>query len=105
MIVKHANPCGVAVAASAEEAYRKALAADPVSAYGGVVVLDNAVSASLGEALAEQFVEVLLAPGYDEQAMEALAKKQATRVLNDLERRRLHSSDRDLRRVVGGLLP
>ncbi len=104
VIVKHANPCGVAVAASAEEAYRKALAADPVSAYGGVVVLDNAVGASLGETLAEQFVEVLLAPGYDEQAMEALAKKQATRVLNDLERRRLHSSDRDLRRVVGGLL-
>jgi phosphoribosylaminoimidazolecarboxamide formyltransferase/IMP cyclohydrolase len=104
VIVKHANPCGVAVAGTAEDAYRKALAADPVSAYGGVVVLDTAVSAALGEMLADQFVEVLLAPGYDEQAMEALSRKQSTRVLNDLERRRLDVSRRDLRRVVGGLL-
>ena len=104
VIVKHANPCGVAVARTAEDAYRKALAADPVSAYGGVVVLDTAVSAALGEMLADQFVEVLLAPGYDEQAIEALSRKQSTRVLNDLERRRLDVSPRDLRRVVGGLL-
>jgi phosphoribosylaminoimidazolecarboxamide formyltransferase/IMP cyclohydrolase len=104
VIVKHANPCGVAVADTIEEAYERALAADPVSAYGGVVVLNRAVTASLGEMLAAQFVEVLFAPGFDEQAMEALARKRSTRVLNDLERRRLVETERDYRRVLGGLL-
>ena len=87
VIVKHANPCGVAVGASIEEAYEVALAADPLSAYGGVVVLNRAVSAALGERLAEQFVEVLFAPGYDEVALEALVQKQSIRILNDTERR------------------
>ena len=87
VIVKHANPCGVAVGASIEEAYEIALAADPLSAYGGVVVLNRAVSATLGERLAEQFVEVLFAPGYDEVALEALIRKQSIRILNDTERR------------------
>jgi phosphoribosylaminoimidazolecarboxamide formyltransferase/IMP cyclohydrolase len=104
VIVKHANPCGVAVGATIEEAYEKALAADPVSAYGGVVVLNRAVTAALGELLAGQFVEVLFAPGYDEQAMEALARKTSTRVLNDTERRALVETEPDYRRVLGGLL-
>jgi len=104
VIVKHANPCGVAVAESIEEAYAKALAADPVSAYGGVVVLNRAVTAALGQALSEQFVEVLFAPGYDEQAMEALARKASVRILNDTERRALVETERDYRRVLGGLL-
>ena len=64
VIVKHANPCGVAVGASIEEAYEVALAADPLSAYGGIVALNRAVGAALGERLAEQFLEVLFAPGY-----------------------------------------
>jgi phosphoribosylaminoimidazolecarboxamide formyltransferase/IMP cyclohydrolase len=104
VIVKHANPCGVAVAATIEEAYARALAADPVSAYGGVIVVNRAVSAALGEALAEQFVEVLFAPGYDEQAMEALARKTSVRILNDTERRALTEAEPDYRRVLGGLL-
>jgi phosphoribosylaminoimidazolecarboxamide formyltransferase/IMP cyclohydrolase len=104
VIVKHANPCGVAVAPTIEAAYAGALASDPVSAYGGVVVLNRAVSAALGEALAEQFVEVLFAPGYDEQAMESLAHKTAIRILNDTERRALVDTERDYRRVLGGLL-
>jgi phosphoribosylaminoimidazolecarboxamide formyltransferase / IMP cyclohydrolase len=104
VIVKHANPCGVAVAGTIEEAYERALAADPVSAYGGVVVLNRAVSAALGETLSEQFVEVLFAPGYDEQAMEALARKASVRVLNDLERRRTAVERRDFRHVLGGML-
>ena len=87
MIVKHANPCGVSVGASIEEAYELALAADPLSAYGGVVVLNRPVSAALGERLAEQFVEVLHAPGYDEAALAALTRKPATRILDDRERR------------------
>jgi phosphoribosylaminoimidazolecarboxamide formyltransferase/IMP cyclohydrolase len=104
VIVKHANPCGVAVAATIEEAYERALAADPVSAYGGVVVLNRAVSAALGDSLAEQFVEVLLAPGYDESALQALTRKPATRILHDLERRAVDPSERDFKRVLGGLL-
>ena len=104
VIVKHANPCGVATAGTIEEAYAEALASDPVSAYGGVVVLNRAVTAALGEALAEQFVEVLFAPGFDEQAMEALARRTSIRILNDTERRALVDQEPDYRRVVGGLL-
>ena len=104
VIVKHANPCGVAVGASIEEAYEVALAADPLSAYGGVVVLNRAVSAALGERLAEQFVEVLFAPGYDEVALEALIQKQSIRILNDTERRQAEAWERDYKRVLGGLL-
>ena len=104
VIVKHANPCGVGVAETIEEACAKALAADPVSAYGGVVALNRAVTASLGEALAAQFIEVLFAPGYDEQAMEALSGKASVRILNDTERRTPRGSERDYKRVLGGLL-
>ena len=104
VIVKHANPCGVGVADTIREAYEKALAADPISAYGGVVVLNRAVSAALGESLSAQFVEVLFAPGYDEQAMEALARKASVRVLNDLERRQATAERWDFRHVLGGML-
>ena len=104
VIVKHANPCGVAVADTMEDAYARALAADPVSAYGGVVVLNRAVMAALGEALAEQFIEILFAPGFDEQAIEALSRRESTRILNDLERRGPADVELDYRRVLGGLL-
>jgi phosphoribosylaminoimidazolecarboxamide formyltransferase/IMP cyclohydrolase len=104
VIVKHANPCGVGIGATVEEAYERALAADPVSAYGGVVVVNAAVSAALGERLAEQFVEVLFAPGYDEAALQLLVRKPGTRILNDLERRAFVPAERDLTRVLGGIL-
>ena len=104
VIVKHASPCGVGVAATIEEAYERAHAADPVSAYGGVVVCNRAVSAALGERLAEQFVEVLFAPGYDEAALALLVRKPAVRILNDLERRAFVPAERDLKRVLGGVL-
>lgn len=104
VIVKHANPCGVAVAGAIEDAYARALASDPVSAYGGVVVLNRPVDAVLGARLAEQFVEVLFAPGYDEGALEALKPKEALRVLSSTERRSAPAGERDLRRVIGGLL-
>ena len=104
VIVKHANPCGVALGSTIHDAYAKALAADPLSAYGGVVVLNRPVGAELAKAIAGQFVEVLFAPGFDERALEALAEKEATRVLVDGERRSFVTSERDLRRVFGGLL-
>ncbi|MGH3134437.1 MAG: bifunctional phosphoribosylaminoimidazolecarboxamide formyltransferase/IMP cyclohydrolase [Gaiellaceae bacterium] len=104
VIVKHANPCGVAVAETIDDAYARALAADPGSAYGGVVVLDRAVDASLGKTLADQFVEVLFAPGYDDQALEVLSRRASIRILSDLERRAFSETERDYKRVLGGLL-
>jgi phosphoribosylaminoimidazolecarboxamide formyltransferase/IMP cyclohydrolase len=104
VIVKHANPCGVAVAGSIEHAYERALAGDPVSAYGGVVVLNRPVSDELAGLLVEQFVEVLFAPGYDDGALDALTQKPATRILLDRERRRDAPGERDYQRVLGGLL-
>jgi phosphoribosylaminoimidazolecarboxamide formyltransferase/IMP cyclohydrolase len=104
VIVKHANPCGVALGETIEEAYERAFAADPLSAYGGVVALNRPVSAALGERLAEQFVEVLFAPGYDAVAVEALVRKPNVRILNDMERRMAGGPELDLKRVLGGLL-
>ena len=104
VIVKHASPCGVAVGANAEEAYDKALACDPTSAYGGVVVFNRRVEEFLGAKLAEQFVEVLFSPGYDDAALEALRQKQGTRILLDTERRRADPEARHYKRVRGGVL-
>jgi phosphoribosylaminoimidazolecarboxamide formyltransferase/IMP cyclohydrolase len=104
VIVKHANPCGVAVAGSVEEAYAHALAADPVSAYGGVIALNRPVGAELGERIAEQFVEVLIAPGYEDGALQTLRAKAGMRILADRERRRTGAGERDFKRVLGGLL-
>ncbi|MGH3003936.1 MAG: bifunctional phosphoribosylaminoimidazolecarboxamide formyltransferase/IMP cyclohydrolase [Gaiellaceae bacterium] len=104
VIVKHANPCGVAVAATIEEAWERALAADPVSAFGCVAVLNRPVSPELGARIAEHFVEVLLAPGYDDAAVEALRTKKALRILCDRERRAETPGERDLKRVLGGVL-
>jgi phosphoribosylaminoimidazolecarboxamide formyltransferase/IMP cyclohydrolase len=104
VIVKHANPCGVGVAENVDEAYAKALAADPVSAYGGVVVLNRAVGSDLANALAKQFVEVLFAPIYEAPALEALKRKESLRILEYSEQRAAGTVGRDYRRVLGGLL-
>jgi phosphoribosylaminoimidazolecarboxamide formyltransferase / IMP cyclohydrolase len=104
VIVKHANPCGVALAGTIDDAYEKALASDPVSAYGGVIVLNRPVGPALAERLAAQFIEVLFAPGYDEDALEALSHKSSPRILLDSERRRPDRGEQDYTRVLGGLL-
>jgi phosphoribosylaminoimidazolecarboxamide formyltransferase / IMP cyclohydrolase len=104
VIVKHANPCGVAVAATIEEAYERALAADPVSAFGMVCGLNREVSGSLGDAIAERFVDVLYAPGYEDGALARLSKKEAIRILADDERRAITPGEKDYKRVLGGLL-
>ncbi len=103
-IVKHNNPCGVAIGEDALDAYRKALACDPVSAYGGVIVINRPISVELAEALHENFVEVLLAPGYEDGALEVLQQKKAIRILCDEERRQADPAERDVKRVRGGLL-
>jgi len=103
-IVKHNNPCGVAVGEDALDAYRKALACDPVSAYGAVIVVNRPVDVALAEALHENFVEVLLAPDYEDAALEVLQQKEAIRILCDEERRQADPTERDVKRVRGGLL-
>jgi phosphoribosylaminoimidazolecarboxamide formyltransferase/IMP cyclohydrolase len=104
VIVKHANPCGVAVAATIEEAWERALAADPVSAFGCVAISNRPVTTAFGRRIAEHFVEVLLAPAYEEGAVEALRGRKSLRILCDRERRAETPGERDYRRVLGGLL-
>jgi phosphoribosylaminoimidazolecarboxamide formyltransferase/IMP cyclohydrolase len=80
-IVKHNNPCGCAVGDSAREAYERAFACDPQSAYGGVIAVNRPVDGAFAEELGKQFIEVLLAPGYDAAALEALQVKKNVRLL------------------------
>ena len=103
-IVKHNNPCGVAVGEDVLDAYRKALACDPVSAYGSVIAINRPIGVELAEALHENFVEVLIAPGFEDGALEILQQKQAIRILCDEERRQADPAERDVKRVRGGLL-
>jgi phosphoribosylaminoimidazolecarboxamide formyltransferase / IMP cyclohydrolase len=103
-IVKHTNPCGVGVSADLLEAYAKAYAADPASAYGGVVAVNRRVDPPLAKLLGEQFVEVLIAPEYTADAVEIVTQKPATRILEDRERRRASLGERHYRRVLGGFL-
>ena len=104
VIVKHNNPCGVAVGSDALEAYLKALACDPLSAYGGVIALNRPVGPELAEELHKNFVEVLNAPGFEEGALEVLQQKEAIRILCEEERREPDPTERDVKRVLGGLL-
>jgi phosphoribosylaminoimidazolecarboxamide formyltransferase / IMP cyclohydrolase len=103
-IIKHNNPCGAAVGSSAREAYERALACDPPSAFGGIVCLNRPVDRELAELLVEQFCEVLFAPRYDDDALAVLESKPSTRILEDQEQRRFDIAERDLKRVMGGLL-
>ena len=81
MIVKHANPCGVAVAGSLLEAYQAALACDPVSAFGGIVAVNRPLTAADAEAITGIFTEVVIAPDADEGALAAFAAKKNLRLL------------------------
>jgi phosphoribosylaminoimidazolecarboxamide formyltransferase/IMP cyclohydrolase len=103
-IVKHNNPCGAAVGESALDAYRRAFAGDPLSAFGGVICLNRPVDRELAEAIVDQFAEVVFAPGYAEDALEVLATKPNLRILEDNERRSMSVSEQDTKRVIGGLL-
>ena len=81
VIVKHANPCGVAVAASPLDAYKKAFSTDPTSAFGGIIAFNTVVDKAAAEAVSAQFLEVLIAPAYTEEALALLKAKQNVRVL------------------------
>ncbi len=102
VIVKHANPCGVAIGADAADAYAKAFATDPTSAFGGIIAFNRPLDGAAATALARQFVEVLLAPAFTEEALAVLAAKANVRVL---EVPIAAGANRfDVKRVGGGLL-
>lgn len=102
-IIKHTNPAGLAVADSIAEAYPKSLAGDPTSAFGGIVAANRAIDKATAEQILEVFTEVVIAPDYDEDALEALRSKKNLRIL------RMPNADRpsfgwSMRSVHGGLL-
>jgi phosphoribosylaminoimidazolecarboxamide formyltransferase/IMP cyclohydrolase len=103
-IIKHNNPCGAAVGASVEEAFDKALATDPQSAFGGVFCFNRRVNAALAQKLHAMFVEAVFAPGYDEDAFDLLQQKPNVRLLENQERRTIPISEHDIKRVRGGIL-
>ncbi len=100
-IIKHANPCGIAVADDIETAYAKAFATDPVSAFGGVVAANRVVTQAMATAMIDVFTEVVLAPGYEVAALELFAAKKNLRVLivDDIA-----SVGQEWRAISGGLL-
>lgn len=100
-IIKHANPCGIAISTRIEDAYAKAHACDPVSAFGGVVATNRPVSLAMAQALSEIFTEVVVAPSYEEGAVEVLSKKPSIRILT-LEQYVNPTLER--RPISGGLL-
>jgi len=108
VIVKHTNPCGVAVANSLIDAYRNAREADPVSAFGGIVALSHTVDAATAASIAETFYEVVIAPGFSPEARETLASKKQLRLLELpllAEGRKAWACEpRELRTIPGGLL-
>ena len=104
VIVKHNNPCGVALGSDLLQAYQRAFASDPMSAFGGIVCVNGRVDRGLAEALVGQFIEVLFAPGYDDDALDVLSSKPNMRVLDDREQRVLSEPEADLRQVPGGML-
>ena len=106
VIVKHANPCGVAIGASSGEAYAKALKTDPTSAFGGIIAFNTAVDRACAEAVAKQFVEVLMAPSFSDDALAVFAIKKNVRVLQiDLPAAPgAGRNSHDTKRVGSGLL-
>jgi phosphoribosylaminoimidazolecarboxamide formyltransferase / IMP cyclohydrolase len=101
VIVKHANPCGVATAATIDEAWGRALAADPVSAFGCVALLNRPVGDDLGARLAGHFAEVLCAPSFSDEALLALRARGSLRLLAGTFG---ESPGTDWKRVLGGVL-
>jgi phosphoribosylaminoimidazolecarboxamide formyltransferase/IMP cyclohydrolase len=103
VIVKHANPCGVAIATSTLHAYRDAFATDPTSAFGGIIAFNREVDAATVEAVSAQFVEVLVAPSYAPDALPVIARKANVRVL-EIPGAGPSASAWDMKSVGGGLL-
>jgi phosphoribosylaminoimidazolecarboxamide formyltransferase/IMP cyclohydrolase len=103
VIIKHTNPSGVAVAPTLLEAYERALAGDPVSAFGGIVALNRPVDGATARAITGVFTEVVVAPGYDAEAREVLATKANLRVLEHADAAR-PGPEWQIRSIDGGVL-
>jgi phosphoribosylaminoimidazolecarboxamide formyltransferase/IMP cyclohydrolase len=101
-IIKHANPCGIAVGADIADAYEKSFATDPVSAFGGVVAANRPVTAAMAEAMADVFTEVVVAPDYDDSALSILSERKGLRILR--AQARPERGWVDLRPISGGVL-
>ena len=101
-IIKHTNPAGVGLGASVEEAYRRALATDPVSAFGGIVAFNRNVDEAAARAVVEIFTEVVVAPDFAESALEVLRTKKNLRVLRAGEPR--VATGLEYRQITGGML-
>lgn len=105
VIVKHANPCGVATASSALEAYQLAYKTDPVSAFGGIITFNTRLDAKTASLIVgQQFVEVIVAPAIEETALSVLAEKPNVRVLECGNALGGPAGTKDYRRITGGLL-
>jgi len=101
-IIKHTNPAGMALGVTAEEAYRKALACDPVSAFGGIVAFNRSVDAAAARAVTEIFVEVIIAPEYEPAALDVLKTKKNLRVLRAGEPKSI--AGLEYKQISGGML-
>ncbi|HYT49541.1 MAG TPA: bifunctional phosphoribosylaminoimidazolecarboxamide formyltransferase/IMP cyclohydrolase, partial [Pyrinomonadaceae bacterium] len=101
-IIKHTNPAGVALGATAEEAYRRALVCDPVSAFGGIVAFNRTVDEAAARAVIEIFTEVVVAPDYDDAALEILKTKKNLRVLRAGEAKQIEGLE--YKQISGGML-
>ena len=121
VIVKHANPCGVAMGSDAMEAYTRAFSTDPTSAFGGIIAFNCALDATTASAISEKFVEVLIASEYSQEALTVLSKKPNVRVLkislpnvksskgstdstHSIQSFALGTHNLDIKRIGGGLL-
>ena len=104
VIVKHNNPCGVAVGRTTLEAYQRAFACDPASAFGGVIVFNRRVDEETARAIHGQFAELLLGRGFDDEALAVFADKPNLRILDDRERRWDGRYEPAIRQVAGGVL-
>src|SRR5262249_41833086 len=104
IIIKHNNPCGTAEQPTLKDAYLKALACDPISAFGGVLAFNRLVDAATAEEVAKLFVECIAAPGFDEKAQAILAAKKNLRLLELPAGGREPERDLQLKRILGGML-
>jgi phosphoribosylaminoimidazolecarboxamide formyltransferase/IMP cyclohydrolase len=102
-IIKHANPCGIAIGADIAQAHARAHACDPQSAYGGVIATNRPVTAAMAEQVAEVFTEVVIAPEFEPEALEILRRKKAIRLLK-LPEGMQRGEQVEIRAVTGGLL-
>ena len=103
-IIKHTNPSGVGVGESNEEAYRRALSTDPVSAFGGIVAFNRPVDAEVAKSVIEVFSEVIVAPGYDAEALEIFRSKKNLRILNVLSANKGQRTWVEYKQLSGGFL-